>query len=592
MERAEKVCEEEGSGRYAKRSNWAMNLKVAIENLRVHPKRVVDVESLLEVKGVGPKMAHVVSSTLFALYPPDASECGEVCVAPARAGARTKQVQEAKQAGQGTCSKKEYTPALGTANYAFLIVLYREQHVQNSREFMTKDELMHAAEASCLAHKPIFSEGSVSQAQPGSRYTRSFYNGWSSFKSLVNHNLAHAWGNPKKISLTSKGVDVAARLYNDAIARGKIDNDARLDGDYIRFQEERNDDRDDLDVGVSSLRARLEQRLVNKVDTLSTSSLCDVAQQKVPSSQPQNSSLVARDYNANASTFSSRSLSCTAMPPLSHGKRFSDEYDVILLIDERERYFDTGSSGHRLDVHLDRIRQQGVLVEVKTLPIGDALWIARQKSNPREEYVLDYIIERKGLEDLISSVKESGRYHSQKYRLQHCGLQNIYYLVEGEVEALSSSADYKLVCTVCAKSSALDGFNILRTRSVTETLRLYKRMTTSITKFYNSRSGSSTRAKSMALSTFESQCKEFDKNAIKLQDIWAIMLNEVPRLGPQASIAIAHAYPTPVSLRQALKRRRDDSMLAHIPLKKSTTGRQATVGPCKSKSVIDTFFFF
>ncbi len=601
LERAEKVCEEDGRSRFLKRSNWAMNLKVAIDNIRTHPKRVFDVESLLEVKGVGPKMAHVVSTILFTLYPPDVSGYAECSAGPTsrvtkKAGVTTnhgiRQVNKATE----ICSKKEYIPKLGTANYAFLIVLYREQYGKNPREYMTKEELMHAAEVSCLANKPIFSEGSASQAQPGSRYARSFYNGWSSFKSLVNNNLTYAWGNPKKISLTSKGTEVASRLYKDAVARGKIGPCPSLTREFSILIEEKNSKGtesavDVVDSVIPSLRERLEKRIVPMKyprGTMSTSSLPATQQS---SEKIQSSSLVSRDYGARGNMPSPRPRECIPLPPLSRGKLFSEEYDIVLLIDERERYFDTGSSGHRLDAHVDRIRQQGVLVEIKTLPIGDTLWIARRKSNPREEYVLDYIIERKGLEDLISSVKESGRYHSQKYRLQQCGLRNMYYLVEGDIEALSSSSDYKLVCTVCAKTSVLDGFNVLRTRSVAETLRLYTRMTSSIVTLYDrvSRNGEATGKTCLALATFESQCRQFEKDSIKLQDIWTIMLNEVPRLGPQASISIAHAYPTPNSLRKALKRNREDTLLASIPLRKSTS-RQATVGPCKSKSVIDTLF--
>lgn len=633
-QRAEKVCEEEGPVTFGKRSNWAMNVKVAMENLRTHPLKVFDVESLLAVKGIGPKIAHVVSSTLFALYPPECDPSPRHVAAAKTVKEKAKKVKTVDTGSDAVGhAKKEYIPKLGTANYAFLIVLYREQHGRNRREYMTKEELMHAAEASCLANKPILSEGSVSQAQPGSRYCRSFYNGWSSFKSLVNNDLTSAWGNPKKISLTSKGLNIAEKLYKDAVARGKIQNDPFLDDATCAIRnesrvEEEQHNKKELDVGIPSLMERIEARLrkenvyvIHRKHVVSKkrherksldmpcsthaadhgtdrsiSTPCDLMEAKKWKSCdvriPQKSSLLARDLISSKHSVMHPSHATARMPLLSRDTRFSEEYDVVLLIDERERYFDTGASGHRLDLHLSKIREQGYKVEVRTLPIGDALWIARRKSHPKEEYVLDYIIERKSLEDLISSVKESGRYYSQKYRLQHCGLRNMYYLVEGEVEALSSSSDYKLVCTVCAKSSALDDFNVLRTRSVAETLRLYTRMTASITAFYDARSRVPEENQEVCLSmaVFESQCKQFDKNSIKLQDIWAIMLNEVPGLGPQASVSIAQAYPTPMSLRKALKRNWQETILAPIPLRKSTA-RNATVGPSKSKNVLDALFF-
>lgn len=660
-ERAAKNCEEEGPACSSSRSRWGANVKVAMENIRRHPLQIVDVESLLKVKGVGPKIADIVKSNVFALYPPEKPTGTEKLThtkksAPKKKDAREKDLSKTAASNENKTTKghKDYIPKLGTANYAFLIVLYREQHGRNQREYLTKEELMNAAEDSCLSEKPIFTEGNNSQRNLGSRCHRSFYNGWSSFKSLVNNNLAYSWGNPKKISLTIKGTCIAERLYKDAVSRGKIEQDFCIK-DHARSQGGEDDvhgERElasgtssDEDFGMSSLMDRIEKRLtiqklvdVSKSYSNSQNILHEHAEEKLarkPSLAAQQNKDVVSDEissfldppDSNASPISVRSTNQrdntvslissdfsvrgnvkqpdtiapsvgTRLPPLCTGQSFSEEYDVILLIDGREKYFNRRSNSSSLDAHLNRIRQQGCFVEIRTLPIGDALWIARHKSHPHEEYILDYIIERKGLDDLISSVKDSGRYYSQKYRLRHCGLRNLYYVVEGDIEAISSSSDYKLVCTVCAKVSVIDGFNVLRTRSVADTLKLYKRMSDSITALYNIQSLScresdqSTQETSLSFTLFESQCKQFEKDSIKLQDIWATMLNEVPRLGPEACSSIVQAYPTPLSLWNALKSHRGtkDEILASIPLRKST-GRNATIGSCKSKSVIDSLFF-
>lgn len=54
-------------------------------------------------------------------------------------------------------------------------------------------------------------------------------------------------------------------------------------------------------------------------------------------------------------------------------------------------------------------------VQPKSLPVGDALWIARHKRLD-EEYVLDFVVERKNVNDLWSSIKDN-RYRQQKLRL-------------------------------------------------------------------------------------------------------------------------------------------------------------------------------
>jgi len=155
------------------------------------------------------------------------------------------------------------------------------------------------------------------------------------------------------------------------------------------------------------------------------------------------------------------------------------------------------------------------------------------KENGEEEYVLDFVIERKSIQDLLHSVREGSRYASQKYRLQQCGLRHLYYLVEGDVESLSSSADYKVVGTACAKTSAIDGFNVLRPKSFAETMAMLTRMTRSIRK----RMGidlDRSRVRSMGMMTFtefRDRCVRLERDADCARDVWSVMLNEVPGVG-------------------------------------------------------------
>jgi crossover junction endonuclease MUS81 len=53
---------------------------------------------------------------------------------------------------------------------------------------------------------------------------------------------------------------------------------------------------------------------------------------------------------------------------------------------------------------------------MKRLPVGDGIWIARHRRS-HTEYVLDFIVERKGVTDLVSSIRDS-RYKDQKLRLK------------------------------------------------------------------------------------------------------------------------------------------------------------------------------
>lgn len=48
-----------------------------------------------------------------------------------------------------------------------------------------------------------------------------------------------------------------------------------------------------------------------------------------------------------------------------------------------------------------------------------------------EEFVLDWIVERKRVDDLAASIIDK-RYEQQKYWLNASGLKNIMYIVEGD----------------------------------------------------------------------------------------------------------------------------------------------------------------
>lgn len=55
------------------------------------------------------------------------------------------------------------------------------------------------------------------------------------------------------------------------------------------------------------------------------------------------------------------------------------------------------------------------------------------------EYVMDYILERKRVDDLHHSIKDR-RYDKQKYNMQRCGLRHLIYLVEGDPDTLGDES--------------------------------------------------------------------------------------------------------------------------------------------------------
>jgi len=88
-------------------------------------------------------------------------------------------------------------------------------------------------------------------------------------------------------------------------------------------------------------------------------------------------------------------------------------YEVVMVLDTRE--IESKSSR---DNFSEAIRSKGINVETRALRLGDVLWIARRRDGlggEEDECVLDYVVERKRLDDLCHSIKD-GRYTEQCVR--------------------------------------------------------------------------------------------------------------------------------------------------------------------------------
>ena len=102
---------------------------------------------------------------------------------------------------------------------------------------------------------------------------------------------------------------------------------------------------------------------------------------------------------------------------------FSD--NIYLIVDLREK--GAGNENFRVEI-LNKLHYP-IPIEEKNLSLGDFTWIYKDQLDG-EEYMIDFIIERKTLNDLSASILD-GRYNEQKYRLKNSPYKNIYYLFEG-----------------------------------------------------------------------------------------------------------------------------------------------------------------
>ncbi|XBJ08132.1 hypothetical protein VPH35_013517 [Triticum aestivum] len=347
---------------------------------------------------------------------------------------------------------KPYVPRLKSAAYAIMITLYRE--MERGKEFMMRQELIDAAEASGLSHHAIGPNNSRNSRNDGYSFT-----GWNSMKTLTNKDLVEKKSNPAKYYLTEKGKETA---------------------------------RDCL--------------LIFVVNALFSDN-----------GHATNSPLSSRGMfgQQSFSAMGSAEMSLLAMPPHQSNESFLKAYEVVLILDDRDTF---GPRSRRKVV--DNIRSQfNIPVEIKHLPVGDALWIARHKELDND-YVLDFIVERKNVEDLLGSIKDN-RYKDQKLRLK------LYALL---------TAPYAFYFS-CFTTEVLEGFDVQRTTGYADTEKKYGHLTGSIIDYY-SRNFS-----------FVKRCSDLEK--VTMSDIFALQLMQVPQLTKEATLAVTSLYPTLLSLAKA-----------------------------------------
>jgi len=230
-----------------------------------------------------------------------------------------------------------------------------------------------------------------------------------------------------------------------------------------------------------------------------------------------------------------------AMPPRQSNENFLEAYEVVFILDDREKF---GSRSRKV---ADNIRSQiHVPVEIRKLPVGDGIWIARHRKD-HTEYVLDFIVERKEVLDLDGSIADN-RYRDQKLRLKRCGLRKLIYLVEGDPNHPDAPERIK---TACFTTEILDGFDVQRTSGFADTQRRYCYLTLSIIKYYDANFSiyAKTSRVCPTYDEFKRKCCDLEKTTVS--EIFALQLMQVPQVTEEAALAVIELYPTPFFLAQA-----------------------------------------
>jgi len=208
----------------------------------------------------------------------------------------------------------------------------------------------------------------------------------------------------------------------------------------------------------------------------------------------------------------------------------------------------------------------------------------------KEEIVLNYIVERKRIDDLASSIVD-GRFKEQKFRLSKCGADDVIYLVE-EKKSIEHTVklDPDRLETAMIHSQIHDDFFLKRTDSFDDTLGYLSVLTFQIENIYKKKrlvavGGDITSRKELeqlrASLHDSTRIKHhiaydlFDKingkeRNLSQRDMFLKQLIQVRTLGLDKALAITAAYPTLMSLLKAYERlqteKEKEDLLVDLPV--------------------------
>ena len=213
-----------------------------------------------------------------------------------------------------------------------------------------------------------------------------------------------------------------------------------------------------------------------------------------------------------------------------------------------------------------------------------------------------WLIERKSLSDLLSSVKD-GRYEEQSYRLQHAvDPRRVVYVIEGVLSTLRSAKERKLVHSIMTSLQVFKGFAVVRTSSVQETAdwmlafadKVYRDMMVKgktpvfLQQQQPEEEGESERKEASPL-PYCSVVKKVKKDNVTPQNMCEIILCQLPGISHVAATAICKAYPSLIQLMDAL--REDPACLKQITTAPDKNGKSRKLGK-NVHAVLANFLMF
>lgn len=440
-------------------SKGATTYKHAYDSLRACPISFQHPSELQQLKGFGPKLCERLTEKLrnhceenglpMPTHPRNRKRASK-----SYSRQHDQEDDEPARPAKKARKAKPYVPAYRSGAYALVLAL---SNSDGNRVGLPKAELIEAAQPHCDSSFTVPSDPTK------------FYTAWASMKTLEQKELVYQRGRPlKRYALTDEGWEVARRIRETLVAKvGDADSSATATAGPAGHNR----------------AAALPENTSRPAAAVSTIVLDDEDDDVAPH-QPRRSEFgdVVADGNAVPDV--------SELPSFAPIKLIPGSFTVELVLDNREVRAKTDR------VYMQQeLAKRGVTPSVRALELGDALWVARCKQPgwlagqgaEGDEVVLDWIVERKRLDDLCGSIRD-GRFHEQKFRLRRSGVKNVVYLVE----EISMDATYfqkyeESVQSAIASMQVVNGYFVKRTQKMDDTISYLTSMTKILKKVYGNK---------------------------------------------------------------------------------------------------------
>jgi len=179
-------------------------------------------------------------------------------------------------------------------------------------------------------------------------------------------------------------------------------------------------------------------------------------------------------------TYTEANRNASSLPTFAPITLHPGTFTVHLVIDNRE----VRSKDDR-DYISSELSRKSIRPLTRPLDLGDFIWIAKthdpallqRYGEDGDEIVLDYIVERKRLDDLVGSIID-GRFVEQKFRLRKSGVKNVIYLIEDySLSQEKATRFHEAINSAIASTQVVNGFFVKRTAKLDDSIRYLARMT-------------------------------------------------------------------------------------------------------------------